>query len=134
MKQRAAKLALVRFRTAVSGATALLLVIVFAGCSSNSTIGEVTGKVTYHGQPLKGAKLEFTPAGDGRMSVGYTDDQGKYTLQYTLQQTGAKVGKHRVNIRIYSETGVPPVHIPAEYSNMEFDVMPGSNEFDIDIK
>lgn len=110
------------------------LIIINVSCNSNSTIGDVTGKVTYHGQPLKGAKLEFNPVAEGRMSVGFTDDQGEYRLQYTLQQTGAKLGKHRVNVRVYSEAGAPPVTIPAKFNNMEFEVKQGSNEFDIDIK
>ena len=107
-----------------------------AGCRQGPDLAEVTGKVTHQGQPVEGAFVDFIPLGEGKQSVGYTDEQGEYRLQYTLRWTGALVGRHRVSIRIYPREGVKTISVPEKYghqSKVEFEVEPGSNRFDIDL-
>jgi hypothetical protein len=104
------------------------------GCSGDSTIGDVRGTVTYKGQPVPFAAVEFHPVGEGKSSLGWTDESGNYTAQYTLSQPGALIGKHTVALRTYAQEGQSPVPVPPEYSGksgMEFEVKPGSNRFDI---
>lgn len=66
---------------------------------SNKSIplGEVSGVVTLDGAPLPNAAVKFLPP-DSRMSIGITDDKGKYELRFNRKDMGAVIGKHRVEI------------------------------------
>ncbi|HTI51215.1 MAG TPA: hypothetical protein VL475_09695, partial [Planctomycetaceae bacterium] len=80
---------------------------------------QVTGTVTLDGVPLPQAEVHFHPMqSDPRQpnlklasSVGFTDANGKYSLIYVNNVTGAVVGKHRVQIFATDEQGrqiIPP--------------------------
>lgn len=87
-------------------------VLLSAGCGPHSDapeLGEVTGIVTKNGSPAPNTRLEFQPDA-GRPSVGRTDAEGRYTLQYTADATGAKIGPHRV--RLIQE--FPPANAAAD--------------------
>lgn len=112
-----------------SVATVMLALASAAGCGGRSDIGTVTGRVTRDGQPLQGLEIMFAPQGEGRNSVGYTDADGKYELQYTLDRPGARVGQHQV--AVIDRTGKIP--IPPDFMSLTFEVKPGRNQFDIDI-
>lgn len=74
----------------------LVFFTVVLGCgSSGPALYEVTGKVTYQGDPVPGATITFQPE-RGRTSVGVTDDAGNYFLRYTKDRNGAIPGKHKV--------------------------------------
>jgi hypothetical protein len=97
------------------------------------------------GKPLVGATVSFYPqtspgAEPLDASTGKTDENGKYSLETTKEQTGAYVGKHRVSITLLSaEVGDsdarrsrrgPPIRdmVPPRYndkSELTFDVPPG---------
>lgn len=120
-------------KTKVSAAAfALLLLLCLPGCRDGS-VGRVRGVVTYDGAPVQGLEVEFNPVGEGRSSIGFTDQQGHYELQYTLQKKGALVGEHKVRVSI------PPgadlgFRIPPQYggkSELVCQVAPGANTFDI---
>jgi hypothetical protein len=122
--------------TALARLATAMLVAFCIGCKKNSNVGEVSGRVTYGGKPLSTAQVDFDPEGEGKKSVGYTDANGYYELQYTLHETGALVGRHKVRVIVMPAEGSPPLSIPAEYgsnSQLEFEVQPGHNRFDIDI-
>ena len=78
---------------------AVLTVFCFAslGCGSGGDFGYVEGTVTLDGKPLENALIGFYPEG-GRGSIGSTDSEGHYSLQYTANQKGASVGNHKVTI------------------------------------
>lgn len=114
--------------------TAVATLGTFAGCGNNGEgIAKVKGRVTIGSEPLANVKLEFNPVEAGRMSVGFTDTQGEYELQYNLQDKGALVGKHIVNIRVYPEPGTDAINIPPDFQDLERDVLAGTNEFNFDI-
>ncbi len=77
------------------------------GPSNAPDLGEVTGTVTDGGAPVVDASVEFSPE-QGRPSVGTTDAEGRYTLRYTVDAGGAKIGVHTVRITPYSEPPPPP--------------------------
>jgi hypothetical protein len=55
-----------------------------------------------NGKPLPDAALTFQPMGGGMGSVGVTDKDGRYTLEfYDTGQSGAVVAKHYVKIRTH---------------------------------
>lgn len=108
----------------------------FVGCADGPELANVTGKVTYNGKPVIGATIYFIPLDDGKQSIGYTDDDGQYELQYTLQRSGALIGRHRISIQIFPRKGIEPVPVPAKYggsSEVQVDVVSGSNRFDIEL-
>jgi hypothetical protein len=75
----------------------------------------VSGKVTYNGEPLAGAMVNFYPEQPGeRVSVGETNDQGEFTVWCYEIGDGAVLGNHRVAIRKEGPpkpTGVHPSQI-----------------------
>ena len=83
--------------------TALLICLIFAcglltGCSGSDRPWEVVpvgGTVTYNGEPVEGLTIEFEPE-QGRPSQALTDDNGHFTLNYTIHENGAQVGMHNV--------------------------------------
>ena len=112
----------------------LLLLSLLCGCSQGSKVGEVYGKVTYQGQPVRFAKVEFKPVAGGKSSLGWTNEEGEYVAQYTLSENGALLGMHKVILNAYDQEGQPAPPVPAEYggkAGVEFEVKPGSNQLDI---
>jgi hypothetical protein len=59
----------------------LCLVILAVGCSHGASVdtAEVTGKVTYKGQPLPGGRITFLTTG-GFAHQGVIDENGNYTV------------------------------------------------------
>jgi hypothetical protein len=74
-----------------------LLLVALAGCSDTNIV-PVTGTLTYKGQPVPNAYVDFIPE-DGRPSWGETDEQGRFKLNYDVKHDGAIVGKHKVSVR-----------------------------------
>lgn len=84
----------------LAACAAFALSFVFAGCGppdDQPELGTVTGTITRNGEPLANAWVEFAPE-KGRLSAGQTDEEGIYTLKYTFDAPGAKVGTHTVKI------------------------------------
>lgn len=72
-----------------------------AGCGGGPETAPVTGIVTLDGDPLPGAAITFSPEStEGSTSHGMTDAQGKYSLMFTRDKSGAMIGKHNVLIEI----------------------------------
>jgi hypothetical protein len=82
-------------------------------------VAPVSGTVTLDGKPLSKASVVFFPAAGGRPSYGVTDDQGRYTLGYSMDEAGAEVGTCRVQITtaVESEDGSSraPEVVPQRY-------------------
>jgi hypothetical protein len=77
----------------------LLSVVPLAGCGPKGpTIVKVSGVAQRNGQPVPDIELTFHPA-VGRPSWGITDAQGRFSLNYDRDFTGAVVGKHKVTVR-----------------------------------
>jgi hypothetical protein len=92
--------------------------------------------LTYKGQPVQYAAVEFHPVGEGKHSIGYTNAQGEYRVQYTLSQDGALVGRHRIQVKMYPPDGVSAPPVPAKYGRnpeAEVEVTSGSNRIDIEL-
>jgi len=66
------------------------------GCGrSGPEVVKVSGTVTRGGNPVSNIFLNFKPD-EGRPSWGITDDDGNFTLEYSRDQKGARVGTHTV--------------------------------------
>lgn len=84
-------------------ATVLLVPILLAvGCGPNrpKTV-QVTGRVTYRGQPLEGARVMFHTQG-GPPAAGTTDKEGRFRLETFSTDDGALIGEHTVTISKYT--------------------------------
>ena len=77
------------------------LCLPLVGCGGAPTdqpdLGTVTGTVTMNGQPLTDVMVVFSPE-NGRSSMGVTDAEGNYELEYVGDTKGAKIGQHKVSI------------------------------------
>jgi hypothetical protein len=139
-------------RTAIRTAlTPLLLCLPICGCSGTSgpEMGEVSGTVKLDGQPLANASVRFTPE-SGAPSIGITDEQGYYELQYSSSRNGAVAGQHVVRISTHRHAGedddgnktpAVPEKVPTAYNlkaaenpEMKREVKSGSNTIDFDLK
>lgn len=125
----------------VGGVVSLLT----AGCGSSYSLGTVTGTVTLDGKPLPHATVIFS-RGQGRMSVGTTDEAGRYELQYTASEKGAEPGAHTVRITsqidaVSGEGDLAAVEgrkelLPPRYNEkteLTAEVKPGRNTIDFDL-
>jgi len=141
----------------------LLLLLAFfvavSGCSDGKLkTYSVTGMVTYKGEPLAGASLNFTPkvAGTGDGGYAQTDDKGFYQLQTSLGRVnaGTTPGEYYVTISkvsakgtgvfktddvgFRSEVTVAVSAIPEKYGSTEgglsATVVKGKNVFNFDLE
>jgi len=139
----------------------LPLLLVAFGCGGGAPVQKtemVEGVITLDGAPLEGAAITFNPVGgDGTVASGFTDAQGKYTIQ-TLRgkpEGGTTSGEYVVTVskwedvptgrteRIDSETVIPimdqrllvhPNYENQQKSPLKATVTPGKNTFDFDLK
>ena len=86
-----------------------------AGCGPDNglTMGRVSGRVTYRGQPVEDGQILFAPD-DSKGTVGVPalakiGTDGSYTLSTQEPGDGAIVGHHKVGVR-----GIDPEPIAAE--------------------
>ncbi|MCC7335221.1 MAG: carboxypeptidase regulatory-like domain-containing protein [Pirellulaceae bacterium] len=123
---------------------ALTLLSLASGCGKGLSV--VSGTVTLDDKPLKGAYVEFSPI-SGRPSIGKTDGDGHYQLEYSTSKSGVEPGQHTVRIGTYEEasvdmkTGEPTDEVeeivPVKYNRettLTADVKPGKNEIDFDLE
>lgn len=110
-----------------------------AGCGSSEVpLSPVRGRVLLNGQPLVDAIVEFQPTGKAP-SIGVTDEDGYYQLQYSKDRWGAVVGEHLVKIDhdVDGREGRNSlVRVPARYnvkSQLKREVKSGSNSFEFDL-
>ncbi len=127
----------------------IALFLLLQGCGSGGPdIARVEGVITMDGKPLPKASVVFVPQG-GRPSVGETDANGKYQLEFSGGRKGSIPGPSRVEINTFQEKGyepdgtvIPgvPEMVPAKYNRnttLEFNVESGKTNianFDLDSK
>ncbi|MFO0810727.1 MAG: hypothetical protein U0746_19025 [Gemmataceae bacterium] len=87
-----------RFPSAIAVATLLL-----AGCNDGPKVVKVVGTLTYKGQPVTNAILQFRPE-KGRQTWAQTDEQGRFKVNYDKTQDGAVLGKHKVWLEFRPQT------------------------------
>ncbi len=80
------------------------LVALSACGQRDESLAEVRGDITFCGQPAV-AEVLFEPLNSsgqsaGRASTATTDDSGQFRLRLDDARTGAKIGRHRVTIRV----------------------------------
>jgi hypothetical protein len=119
-----------------------LALLLQAGCNTNPNMAHCEGTITIDGEPYEGVEITFDPQFEGgSQSIGITDADGHYEAMFTAQQDGIMIGKHLVMINAtqYDDQGnetviaeIPPKY--AEESEVEVEIEPGNNTFDLDVK
>lgn len=124
----------------------ILAAMSLAGCSPSKE-SSVTGRVTLDGSPLSQGTVAFEPQAGGMLAAGALDANGNYEL-LTNQLDGLTPGKYRVKVLAWERTpdppdgGLPPpgkLLVPEKYtqvttSGLTFEVMPGKNRIDIELR
>jgi hypothetical protein len=107
----------------------------------------VTGNVSLDGNQIGPGIIIFAPVGKGTPAIGPIESDGSYSMS-TSHEAGLSAGKYKVSVSIREVPAdvkrgdrPPPgkLLIPQKYedsatSGLEFDVAPGSNSIDIDLK
>lgn len=97
------------------GMLGCLLLLASAGCgggASGPKYVNVTGVVTLDGKAIEGATVTFSPKGEGSMSMGLTDAEGKFQLKTATGKNGAAVGEHGVAIALSLNLGSQQPKVP----------------------
>ncbi len=143
---------------------ALSLILLASGCGGEGgdqwtkdrpKTSPASGVVTYKGQPVDGANVNFTPpSGDGTGAFAMTDAEGKFKLGTFDQNDGAVPGNYKVivtkkhveTIKNPKDPNGPPVKteekslIPVKYSKLSSTSLEatiseaGPNEFTFELK
>lgn len=133
----------------------LLSLLPILGCAREKLpeFGQVAGTVTAKGKPVKGVAITFMPDPSQSNELPYnasgqTDAQGKYQLRYSLkghEGEGAALGWNRAIAVDTRYAGIPqgqpppprifsPSYGSITNSPLKFEVKPGQNTFDIELK
>jgi hypothetical protein len=76
----------------------LALLAGVSGCNSEGRV-QVTGRVTYKGEPVPSTQVNFQPDDGSRGSIGHTNDDGRFSLRYSRQEDGAPLGRYIVILK-----------------------------------
>ncbi len=92
-----------KLHAGVVSAAALIGVLATVGCgSSRPSTYQVTGTVTYEGDPVEGATVSFASTDpETRGAMGVTDSQGQYELTTFEKADGALPGEFKVRVFKY---------------------------------
>jgi hypothetical protein len=133
-------------RLAMPRMCAVILAIV-AGCNHSSQESQVSGRVTLDGAPVGPGTVVFAPVGSGKPATGSVDASGNYNMS-TSHEIGLASGKYKAAVSIREaapdiKRGERPepgkLLIPQKYedsskSGLEYDVPPGNNTINIELK
>jgi hypothetical protein len=106
----------------------IAIVVAAFGCSSeNFRTAEVTGTVTYKGQPAPGLMLQFTPPNGDKLGLppayGITKSDGSYRVARPGGKWGAVVGRNAVTVTVMPQDEPSTVTIQdKDLKNRSFDV------------
>jgi hypothetical protein len=128
---------------------ALALALSASGCNPSGLVS-ATGRLTYKGNPVPSTRVIFQPEDGSRRSTGLTDDDGRFTLQFSRTESGVKPGRHMVFVRYEvsaeEELGKIPPKASKELravitrngdpkqSNLRFEVTESGQFFDVQLK
>ena len=111
--------------------TCVLFVFASLGGCRETLESTVTGTVTYKGQPVPLALMNFHFQGRGAMAYAMTEKDGTYHA-LTASKAGLKDGTYRVAIEA-TTIQIPKRYGSIESSQLEVVVQRGKHRFDIEL-
>jgi len=115
-----------------------------AGCSKSATTAEVSGLVTVDGEPAKTGSIGFFPVDGKSPTAGGKIEAGKYSAQVPFGEAKVEIRVSKVvgQKKLYDTPNSPvqPIMketLPEKYNEeteLRFDVQPGTNKKDFDLK
>jgi hypothetical protein len=134
-------------RLGAAAVTCGILVSFLTGCSHSTQESQVSGQVSLDGNRIGPGTIVFAPVDEGTPAIGPIDEEGNYSMS-TSHEVGLGAGKYKVAVSVRElppaiKRGdrVPPgkLLIPEKYedsatSGLEYDVSPGRNTIDIELK
>ncbi len=81
-------------------ALSTVLTLLFAiGCNQGPPLGEVSGTITFEGEPVEKATIVFTHVDEGRAAFARTNAEGFYELKFSGGgRNGALLGENAISI------------------------------------
>ena len=86
-----------RSATGVFLAAVAAVLLAGPGCGPRESMAKVSGTITFKGQPVRMANVQFMPQ-KRPMAGGLTDKEGRFSLTTRRPRDGAFVGSHKVAI------------------------------------
>jgi len=96
-----------------------LVAVGLVGCSGGSSVEtyDVSGTVTYNGQPVANVGVTFIPDGGGLAATGRTDAEGKFDSLTTRESgDGVAEGNYIVTLSTIIETSTETITDVSAYS------------------
>ena len=125
-------------RTVFHGITIglVLVAILFAGCSKGRTVGDVQGRVTVNGEPLKEGAVRFVPVNGDTQATGGIVSDGKFKVEVPVAKQRVEfsanvVDKEKTPPNATADQIVMKMLVPERYntrSELTLDVVSGLNE------
>lgn len=109
----------------------LLLSIFLPGCGKGYQVAPVSGRVLLDDRPFANAEVRFVPT-EGKdlpPAVGFTDDQGNYTLHLDNSSAtpGAVIGEQRVEISLDLRRKRPGMDKPTQMPKNPREMLSGKS-------
>jgi hypothetical protein len=123
-------------------AVSLIALLSLTGCSDKPKLAQVTGTVTYKGQPLKEGTITFIPS-DGRSATGKIVDGKIKDVSCFDINDGVPLGNHKVLISSAPQSddmyAAPKSLIPEKYgsldkSDLTAEIKAGENTLTFELK
>lgn len=128
---------------------AIVFIATLAGCSRETPLGYVQGRVTSHSKPLDGVLVRWLPQSSGEECSGVTNHTGSYELRSATGARGVAPGKYIIvleDLAVYShprteeppssariESRVPRNLAVASSSRLRFLIRPGQQYANFDL-
>ena len=109
--------------------TVLAIAVLLTGCREHLD-SSVSGVITYQGQPLESALINFHPMGKAPMAYDLTDAKGRYSVS-SGSKHGIVPGEYKAEISPAIEGQIPDKYLSISTSGLKFDVKAGKNVIDI---
>jgi hypothetical protein len=118
------------------------------GCGGDGMESTVSGRVTLDGKPVGPGTVVFAPAaGEQNPATGTIQVDGTYVLK-SNRTAGLPTGRYKASVSVFDQAPVAPgersyeqakLVTPQKYadpstSELEYDVKPGDNTIDIELK
>ena len=132
------------------GSSVLGILLLTAGCTRNSGLAPISGRVTLEDKPVANMIVNFTPLGEtaGNGALGCTNDEGRFTLLDARGEAGTYVGEYKVSlypalnrnkpvdpaldvISFPSKSGLPAIYLDPNQTPLRATVPQGGGTIDL---